>query len=241
MRRGVKCKKEIIEEIKAKYDEIVKNEYGGKYTKALENFDNIAENRLRSVLDFFYDNPKSRNQAWKSCKGEFYEYAVFKALNQIISQKEKLLEKFEILEGDKALPQHREEIAIKNWSEIFPDVDILVIEKKARNVKAVISCKTSLRERLTETAFWKRELERNPHTKDIKLLFVTTDKDNELRIDTNRYIILHVMDCTFVTDPNKYRQLIQAYKQKYGDRKDFNTLLLKIREFSEIGRYLENL
>lgn len=241
LRRGFKCKQELIKLLKENYCSIVEREYNEDYIFALTRFDEISENRLRNLLLNFYDNPKSRNQAWRSCKGELYEYAVFKALNQVISHNKKLSKKLDILIGDEALLQHKDKIVIKNWSEIYPDVDILVIEKQTGNVKAIISCKTSLRERLTETAFWKRELERRESTKNVKLLFVTTDKDNELKIDTNRYIILHVIDCTFVTNPEKYKQLIKAYEEKYGERKDFKILLSKVRKFSEIAEYLENL
>jgi len=88
----------------------------------------------------------------------------------------------------------------KGWT----DVDILIIEKYTNSVIAILLYKTSLRERLTETAFWKRELEKTRDMREIKLIFVTTDKDNELRTETNRYILLHVIDYTFITDPKKY-------------------------------------
>ncbi len=115
------------------------------------------------------------------------------------------------------------------------------MKKKTNFVRVIISCKTSLRERLTETAFWKRELEKTKNTQDIKLVFVTTDKDNELRIDTNRYILLHVIDCTFVTDPKKYKELIEAYSRKYGSRKDFTQLLSRVKFIGEIEDFLKNL
>ncbi len=104
-----------------------------------------------------------------------------------------------------------------------------------------ISCKTSLRERLTETAFWRRELERFDSTRGIHLVFITTDKDNELKIDTNRYILLHVVDCTFVTDPQKYNELVRSYKEKYGNREDFSRLMSKVKTIAEISDFLYSL
>lgn len=104
---------------------------------------------------------------------------------------------------------------------------------------AIISCKTSLRERLTETAFWKRELEKNKEK--INLIFVTTDKDNELKNDTNRYILLHVVDCTFVTDPIQYEELLRYYEAKYGSMEDFDELIKKVKPIDKIGEYLQNL
>jgi len=52
---------------------------------------------------------------------------------------------------------------------------------------------------------------------------------------------LHVVDYTFITDPNKYCELIEVYKRKYGDRKDFNYLLKRIKSIEEIEEFLYNL
>ena len=76
---------------------------------------------------------------------------------------------------------------------------------------------------------------------NIKLVFITTDRDNELRTETNRYIILHVVDYTFITDPNKYRELINAYEKKYGDREDFNQLLMRVKFIDEIENLIHQL
>jgi type II restriction enzyme len=241
MRRGFRCKEEILVALKEKYNEIVNNRYNGKYLDAIQHFDFLTENELRAILRNFYSEPRSRDQAWKTCKGTLYEYAVFKTVEQIVASDEKLSQKFMVMMGEKTTTHYGNQIIIRNWSEIFPDVDILIIEKETDLVKVIISCKTSLRERLTETAFWKRELERSNSTKDIRLAFVTTDKDDELRIDTNRYILLHVVDCTFLTDHQKYEDLIKNYEEKYGSKEDFSDLISKIKTIEEIGVFLHTL
>lgn len=240
MKRGFRCKAEILSELQVKYDEM-----GEKHVKdfltLVQDFENISERNLRKLLDKYYKNSRSRDQAWRTCKGSLYEYAVFKAIEQIISSDASLKNNFIVLAGDEALIRYKDKFVIKNWCDIYPDADILIVEKDSGNVRVIVSCKTSLRERLTETAFWKRELERNPLTKEVKLVFVTTDKDNELRGDTNRYILLHVIDCTFVTDPVQYDKLMETYKKRYGNRHDFETLTSKIRKISEIGDYLKEI
>ena len=241
MRRGFKCKKDILEKLKQEYDNLVKKDYQRNFLKALKNFDEIAENDLRVLLENYYTNERSRDQAWKTCKGSLYEYAIFRYIQNLINDDAELKTKIEAIMGDEALSSYGEQITIRNWSDIFPDVDILLIKKKTNMVIAILSCKTSLRERLTETAFWKRELEKMKNMKDIKLIFVTTDKDNELRTETNRYILLHVVDYTFITNPQKYEELITAYQNKYGDRKDFNMLLNKIKPIDEMKEFLEHL
>jgi len=240
MRRGFKCKRDILNLLKREYDKIAKLEYSGDYLKIIQHFDLIAEEKLRHLIDKFYSNPRSRDQAWKTCKGSLYEYAVFKCIQQVII-KNKLESKLQVLMGENVLIEYKDQIVIRNWSDIFPDVDIVVIEKESNLVKTIISCKTSLRERLTETAFWKRELERMENRKDTKLIFITTDKDRELRIDTNRYILLHVIDCTFITDPEKYKELIETYRKKYGNREDFDYLLSRVKFIEEVGNFLKSL
>jgi len=149
MRRGFKCKKEILEELEQNYDSIVRRRYQNDFLEALKNFDSLAENNLRNTLIRYYSNQRSRDQAWKTCKGSLYEYAVFRYVQNIIEKSGKLKEKIIVMTGDETLTSHRDQIVIRNWSDIFPDVDILIIEKKTNLVMAILSCKTSLRERLT--------------------------------------------------------------------------------------------
>ncbi|WP_456327371.1 BsaWI family type II restriction enzyme [Archaeoglobus sp.] len=235
MKRGFRCKQEIIERLKKTYNDIAIKEFNGDYLEILKAFESIAEERLRKILDPYYSSPRSRDQAWKNCKGELYEFAVFKYVESVIASENI---EYSVLTGNN-VQQYKDQFAIRNWSEIFPDVDILIVKKD--KVKIIISCKTSLRERLTETAFWKRELERHQSTKDIKVIFVTTDKDNELQQEINRYILLHVLDCTFVTDPEKYQNLIRCYRKKYGSRDDFDKLLSKVRFIADFKDFLVKL
>ncbi|MEM3505956.1 MAG: BsaWI family type II restriction enzyme [Archaeoglobaceae archaeon] len=241
MRRGFKCKEEILKVLIEEYNKIVVREFFGDYLTAVQKFDDITEKELRRYLNPFYNTSRSLDQAWKTCKGTLYEYAVFKCLNQIIQNDTNLRDRFEIVTGDEAPAQYREQIAIKNWNEILPDADILVLGKETKQVKAIISCKTSLRERLTETAFWKRELEKSDRTRNTKIIFITSDKDEELKTEPNRYILLHVVDCTFITDPKKFNALIKHYKKKYGLREDFSKLTSKIKSIDKIKEFLETL
>lgn len=238
MRRGFKGRGGVLEELQKAYNDIVFRKYGGDFLEALKSFDSIAEDKLRPVLKSYYNKPTSRDQAWRTCKGSLYEYAVFMCLTSIIERDDKLRGKMTAVMGNQALNSYGKQIAIRNWCDIFPDVDILLIDGETNLVRAILSCKTSLRERLTETAFWKRELERNANTRAIKLVFVTTDKDDELKLETNRYILLHVVDCTFITDPRKYRTLIGTYRQKYGNREDFDKLLQRVKPIDKMQEFL---
>ena len=61
---------------------------------------------------------------------------------------------------------------------ILPDGDIIIFNPKNGDVKAIISCKNSLRERFAQTLYWKLKLSLDPITAPIKMYFVTIDKEN---------------------------------------------------------------
>jgi len=230
---------------KKKYDEVVSERYDGNYVRALEDFENIAESIIRPKftehLERLGRSRRSIDQSWRNRKGRLYEYAVIQALRSMIGQDEKLKSRLSVL-GKREIKQSvRDKVAIRNWSKVYPDVDILILDDKENKVIAIISCKTSLRERLTETAYWKYELIKHENTKDVKVLFITTDKDEELQEDVNRYIAMHVIDCTFITDLQKYNKLMSCYKTLYGSREDFNIIKDKIRPFHEIICYLNSI
>lgn len=64
----------------------------------------------------------------------------------------------------------------------LPDVDIIIYDPKKLKVLAVLSCKVSLRERITQTGYWKIKLASDEVTKHIKVYFVTPDEDGTLTI-----------------------------------------------------------
>ena len=234
----MRCRREVFNHLRIVYDKIASERFKNDYLEILKKFDSIAEGELRKTLAKYYSNQRSRDQAWKTCKGKLYEYAVFKYIEQIIRKNEELNKKFSIVMGEDII-RYKDGFVIKNWSEIFPDVDLLIV--KENKVEVIISCKTSLRERLTETAFWKRELERFETTRNIKIVLITTNKDDELQQDLNRYILLHVLNCTFITDPQKYEQLINDFKNKYGNRSEFPDLILKVRFIADFEQFLNQL
>ena len=60
---------------------------------------------------------------------------------------------------------------------IIPDSDIVIYEPKTAEVKAIISCKASVRERFAQTLYWKLKLSTCDRTKNIKMYFITVDKE----------------------------------------------------------------
>ena len=231
-------RREILNHLRIIYDKIASERFKNDYLEILKKFDSIAEEELRKTLAKYYPNQRSRDQAWKTYKGKLYEYAVFRYIEQIIRKNEELNKKFSIVMG-KDIMKYKDGFVIKNWREIFPDVDLLIV--KENKVEVIISCKTNLRRKLTKIAFWKRELERFETTRNIKVILITTNKDNKLQQDLNRYILLHVLDGTFITDPKKYEQLINDFKNKYGDKPEFPELISKVRFIADFEQFLKQL
>ena len=236
MKRGCRCKGNALSHLINCYEDIATEDFRGDYLQTIKHFESLSETKIRHNLNKFCKNLKSVDQAWKTYKGALYEYAVFKAIKQVIDNS-RLRNSLKVLKG-REIYIYRNQIAIRNWNDILPDVDLLIVNKNNQLVKAIASCKTSLRERLTETAFWKRELERYANTKNIKVMFITIDKDGELKNESNRYIILHVIDYVVITDPTRYESLIKSYREKYGDRGDFNLLIKKVKQIDDIETLL---
>jgi len=60
---------------------------------------------------------------------------------------------------------------------ILPDSDIVIYNPNTAEVKAIISCKASVRERFAQTLYWKVKLAANERTRNIKMYFITVDKE----------------------------------------------------------------
>lgn len=133
---------------------------------------------------------KNAQQSWRSVSGQFLELFV----RQYISSRTD--------KNVKREPNVRKEI--KDTVRIdfggvskLPDLDIVVYDDR-ENVECIISCKTSIRERVSQTLFWKKMIEEQI---DTSFYFVTTDSDNELSKGRKwRPIIEDVMSGTFVLE-----------------------------------------
>jgi len=62
-----------------------------------------------------------------------------------------------------------------------PDVDLVIYDPKTYKVIAVLSSKVTLRERITQTAYWNLKMKNYELTNHIKVYFVTPDEDGTLK------------------------------------------------------------
>ena len=91
----------------------------------------------------------------------------------------------------------------------MPDADIIVYDPSDASVKAIISCKISLRERIAQTGYWKLRLRSCPVTRHIKMFFLTPDRDNTFtnnKINKSKAIVLHELDVAYILHENFVEQ-----------------------------------
>jgi len=129
-------------------------------------------------------------QSWKGFKGNALEGLVLHIINdEIMSMGLK------IVKGKKFERTKPENLSIelkhvkKNLSIDFgkfgfqtPDVDLVIYDPKTYKVIAVLSSKVTLRERITQTAYWNLKIKNYELTNHIKVYFITPDEDNTLTI-----------------------------------------------------------
>ena len=73
---------------------------------------------------------------------------------------------------------------------LMPDVDSVIVWKNDKHqwesvILAIVSCKTSLRERIAQSCYWKLKLLSSDFQKGIHVYLVTSDNDKDFSIDNN--------------------------------------------------------
>jgi type II restriction enzyme len=131
---------------------------------------------------------KDHEQSWKGFKGKNYEKLILHIIRddveslglKVISgnKLERTLAKNLSLELSTV--KHNLLIDYGEFGGHLPDVDLIVYEPKSCKIIAVISSKTTLRERIAQTGYWKLKLADDTVTKHIKVFFITPDEDGTL-------------------------------------------------------------
>jgi type II restriction enzyme len=199
------------------YDE-KKGQYGDKaYLHVSEIFEEARE-RYKSE---YLSSPRAARlrtqgktpdaeQSWKPFKGANFEKLVLYIIRQEVESMG-----LRCIFGDKLLrPKnlpaelntvYRNLVVRYGQYSLLPDADLVIYKPKTCKVIGIVSCKTTLRERIAQTAYWKLKLSRDPLTMHIKGYFVTADEDKDLvaglnspQLSRNRIIVEHELDGTYV-------------------------------------------
>lgn len=168
-------------------DDLLEEE-GFSVWKNLDDYKDEVQNEYISEME--ETNPeKNAEQSWRSKSGDFLEIFVKESVDDKLKDIKISLEK--------EIPKEIKEKLELDFSgkKKLPDLD-LVVHKESEPI-AIISCKTTTRERVSQTLFWKLALEKK--NVDINFYLVTTDSDEELTPGRKwRPIIEEVMDNTFL-------------------------------------------
>lgn len=152
-------------------------------------------------------------QSWKPFKGHNFEKLILRIVQSELSSDTVKCIPGSSLGGRNLTAElskvHRNLIVRYGSYSILPDADLVLYSPSTCRVLGVISCKTTLRERIAQTAYWKLKLAADPVTVHIQGFLVTPDEDGDLdrslaeldetsRSGRNRIIVEHELDGTYV-------------------------------------------
>jgi len=165
--------------------EAKKAQYGPEAYRHISNV--LMEAKEQHKKDF---QGVDHEQSWKGFKGNALEGLILYIINDEIT-----IMGLKIVKGKKFERTKPENLSTelkyvkKNLSIDFgkfgfhtPDVDLVIYDPKTYEVIAVLSSKVTLRERITQTAYWNLKMKNYELTNHIKVYFVTPDEDGTLII-----------------------------------------------------------
>ena len=176
--------------------------------KAYEEISDILE-EMKPIhrADAIRRGVRDVEQSWRAWKGNNYERFVREIVASSIEARLPLrVIRGSILERrtlDKEFSRVKRNLLVDfgGHGSFLPDADIVVYSPEDGAVKAIISCKITLRERVAQAGYWKLRLLADEVTEHIKVLFATPDEDNTLMSDRpnkSKAIALHELDGTYV-------------------------------------------
>ena len=143
----------------------------------------------------FLENPSPQGnfeQSWKPVKGNMLEKLIIHILEDEVAGLGLRIVRGKTLDKSKSQNLSKELSLVKRnllvdygeFGSHLPDVDMIIYNPKTLKVLAVISSKSSLRERIAQTTYWKLKLYGDRATEHIKVYFLTPDEDGTLTIKT---------------------------------------------------------
>ena len=174
--------------------------------RAFEEISSVLEDAEDTIKeDARKGGVRDIGQSWRAWKGNNFERLVHYIVSDMIERRLP----FKVIEGknlekrqtDPKLGKVKRNVLVdfgKHGCHL-PDTDIVVYDPDDLSVKAIISCKVSLRERVAQTAFWKMKLKTDSATRHIKMFFATTDSDREFfKANTSKPAAIAMSHCDAV-------------------------------------------
>jgi type II restriction enzyme len=173
-----------------------KTSYGNKaYTQISKLFEEAKPQHkidFEKTVDYQKTLQKGKipdhEQSWRAFKGKNLE----KLIEYVITDEIQTLG-YEIVNGSTleranvsllslVLSKVKRNIAVDygQFGMHLPDADMIVYKPNTGEVVGLLSVKTTLRERIAQTGYWKLKLNAQIITKHIKMIFITLDEDKTL-------------------------------------------------------------
>ena len=144
---------------------------------------------------------KNKSQSWRNVKGLGLE----KVIEHILERQLEPLN-LDLIPVKEA--REKVEIDFGEYGSHLPDVDLIVFQPSRNRILAILSVKTSLRERATQTAYWRLKLHAQSNTKNIRVFLLTPNSDDDLRNDRmpkkNRAVLETDIDAIYVVNRPKF-------------------------------------
>jgi len=131
---------------------------------------------------------RDHEQSWKGFKGKNLEKLIIHIIKNEVENMGLKITKGDTLERTKLenlsedLSKVKRAVSV-NYGKFglhLPDADVIIYNPKNFKVIAILSSKSTLRERVAQTGYWKIKLSKDPVTKGIKAFFITPDEDRTL-------------------------------------------------------------
>jgi type II restriction enzyme len=163
--------------------------------KAWGTIRNLKEKYIETCQKLHPD--KDAEQSWHVFIGNSFQNLVYAILNgyfTTLKKKDKTFRNFQVLK-ESELKQNDiivRKLAIRYGDHLLlPDTDMVIVNHTIEDpwksdVLAIVSCKTSLRERIAQACYWKLKLLSNDTTKNVKVFLTTTDNDDDFALQENR-------------------------------------------------------
>jgi len=159
-----------------------------------------AWNEIKKLKDGYVEQKevfKSAEQSWHSFIGKKFQEMVHLTIKNFIEKEKKsspLLKGLTLLTESEVKKDEiiSRKLSVKYGSFfLLPDVDSVLVnineeDRWKSEILAIISCKTSLRERIAQACYWKLKLLSSDATKHIKVFLVTVDNDKDFTIEKGK-------------------------------------------------------
>lgn len=164
--------------------------------KAWDEIRNLKDEYVE-LLTRYHPRIKNAEQSWHTFIGNKFQQLIYSILKGYVDKLKLRNSVFQTLLVLKEGEIEKNDILSRKLAIrygdclLLPDTDLAIVDYSLEDpwkskMLAIVSCKTSLRERIAQACYWKLKLLSSDTTKHIKVFLASTDNDKDFVIDNNR-------------------------------------------------------